>query len=250
MCVCVCWKGRLGSAKISASHSLSQPCHQGGEGDLCRPEGPPLSLKTGPYLGKRSEAPPGRQASEALVSWGGAARALPAPQAPAPCPSSLALTAPGVLPQAEWVAVAALACSPLPLPCVYRVRMGPRRPGRSRLLSASCRLGRALRFCSKHGRRRGVWAPDTPAGRLRLFPPKPSEVEPQAALPARSPGQGAPRSPSDEALGVRTSRDEQVLCRGRRSWTQGSLSSCFPFKLKQDLPRLPHSEAVWGAGGR
>ena len=148
------------------------------------------------------------------------------------------------------MAVAALACSPLPLPCGYRVRMGPRRPGRSRLLSASCHPGLALHFCSKHGRRRGVWAPDTPAGRLRLFPQKPSKVEPQAALPARSPGQGAPRSPSDEAPGVRTSRDEQVLCRGPCSWTQGSFSSCFPFKLKQDLPQLPRFEAVWGAGGR
>ena len=156
---------------------------------------------------------------------------------------------PGVLPEAERVAVAASACFPLPLPCVYRVRTGLRRPGRSRLLSAS-----AVRAapCTSAVNTAGVeesWHQALPLAACPL-PRKLSKVEPQAALPARSPGQGAPRSPSDEDPGVRTSRDKQVLCRGPCSWTQGSFSSCFPFKLKQDLPRLPCFEAVWGAGGR
>lgn len=165
---------------------------------------------------------------------GRGSRALPAPQVPAPSLSSLALTAPSVLPAPGCppvlpeVEVAASARSPLLLPCVYRVRTGPR-PGRSRLLSASCRPGRALRFCSKHGRRRGVCAPDIPAGCLRLSPPKPNKVEPQAGPLARSPGQGAPRSPSDEALGARTFRAEQVLCRAPLLLDTGLFLFLLPF---------------------
>ena len=172
----------------------------------------------------------------------------PCHQVPAPSLSSLALSAPSVLPALGClpvlpeVEVAASARSPILLPCVYRVRTGPR-PGRSRLLSASCRPGRALRFCSKHGRRRGVCAPHShwlpapfsPQSRTR-WSPRPAPLP--AALGRVPPGAPwmRPWAPA---------RPELSRCSAGlpRFWTQGSFSSCFPFKLKQDLPRLSHFEA-------
>lgn len=164
----------------------------------------PLSLETGPCPGKGSAAPPGRQVPEALVSRGPlpgrGSRALLAPQVPAPSLSSLALSAPSVLPALGCppvlpeVEVAASARCPLLLPCVYRVRTGPR-PGRSRLLSASCRPGRALRFCSKHGRRRGVCAPDIPAGCLCLSLHKAEQGGAPGRPPCPQPWAGCPQEP-------------------------------------------------------
>lgn len=155
----------------------------------------------------------------------------PCHQVPAPSLSSLALSAPSVLPALGClpvlpeVEVAASARSPILLPCVYRVRTGPR-PGRSRLLSASCRPGRALRFCSKHGR---SLCTTFPLAACAFLPTKPNKVEPQAGPLARSPGQGAPRSPLDEALGARTSRAEQVLCRAPSLLDTGLFLFLLPF---------------------
>ena len=68
-----------------------------------------------------------------------------------------------------------------------------------------------------------------PLAACAFLPTKPNKVEPQAGPLARSPGQGAPRSPLDEVLGARTSRAEQVLCRAPSLLDTGLFLFLLPF---------------------
>ena len=94
-------------------------------------------------------------------------------------------------------------------------------PGKGGLLwlPGLCALGGKIKASSRAS---GTQGPRSPLStHVRVFA--------QAGPLARSPGQGAPRSPSDEALGARTFRAEQVPCRAPLLLDTGLFLFLLPF---------------------